>query len=148
MRDYGKGKIYTIRCLTNDTLIYVGSTIQTLSKRWGGHKRDSKTEENKNMLIYRTINEDWSNWKIELLLRNICPTIFLHVIYPQESIFNYRSVIHGNWNNDNWPGYLTKNNTFANTNELSCHATKEELIWADSLKLNSRGVIMLTSKFN
>jgi hypothetical protein len=66
MPDYGKGKIYTIRCRTNDTLIYVGSTIQSLSKRWGGHKDHSKEEKRKNMLIYRTINNDWNNWFIEL----------------------------------------------------------------------------------
>jgi len=39
MPDYQKGKIYTIRCRDDDTLIYVGSTIQPLSVRWGGHKK-------------------------------------------------------------------------------------------------------------
>lgn len=71
MKDYSKGKIYTIRCLTDKTLIYVGSTIQPLSKRWGGHKDKSKLEENKDVLIYKTINKDWKNWKIEL-----------HQLYP------------------------------------------------------------------
>ena len=63
MRDYSKGKIYTVRCRTDDTLIYVGSTIETLSKRWGGHKGDSKRS---NMLLYQAINGDWDNWYIEL----------------------------------------------------------------------------------
>ena len=40
MPDYTKGKIYTIRCKTDDTLIYVGSTIQPLSVRFGGHKKN------------------------------------------------------------------------------------------------------------
>ena len=66
MPDYQQGKIYTIRCRTDDTLIYVGSTIQSLAVRWGGHKKDSKQEKNKNMLIYTTINNDWSNWYYEL----------------------------------------------------------------------------------
>lgn len=66
MPDYGKGKIYTIRCRTDDTMIYVGSTIQQLSVRWGAHKVDSRKERNKNMLIYMTINDDWDNWYIEL----------------------------------------------------------------------------------
>jgi len=35
---YKNGKIYTIRCKNDDTLIYVGSTIQPLFKRWYGHK--------------------------------------------------------------------------------------------------------------
>ena len=58
--DYQKGKIYTIRCRTDDTMIYIGSTTQSLAKRWGGHKT------NMNTLIYRTINNDWDNWYIEL----------------------------------------------------------------------------------
>jgi hypothetical protein len=66
MKDYGKGKIYTIRCRTDDTLIYVGSTVQPLSKRLGNHKTISKKEEYKNWLIYKTINGDWNNWHIEL----------------------------------------------------------------------------------
>ena len=66
MPDYQQGKIYTIRCRTDDTMIYVGSTIQSLAKRWGGHKVHSKEESRKNMLIYRTINGDWNNWYIEL----------------------------------------------------------------------------------
>jgi hypothetical protein len=66
MPDYQNGKIYTIRCRTDDTLIYVGSTIQSLSKRWGGHKVKSKNEKCKNILIYRTINGNWEDWYIEL----------------------------------------------------------------------------------
>jgi transcriptional regulator of heat shock response len=66
MKDYSKGKIYTIRCLTDKTLIYVGSTIQSLAKRWWGHKCRSKLEKDKNAFIYRTINGDWDNWYIEL----------------------------------------------------------------------------------
>jgi len=41
MRDYGLGKIYKIISIHTD-LIYIGSTIQPLSKRLGGHKRDYK----------------------------------------------------------------------------------------------------------
>lgn len=66
MPDYGKGKIYTLRCKTDDTLIYVGSTIQPLYKRLASHKKDSNRERDKNMLIYTTINGDWDNWYIEL----------------------------------------------------------------------------------
>ncbi len=63
---YEKGKIYTIRCRTDDKLIYVGSTIQPLAVRWGGHKAVCKMEKHKNRLIYKTINENWDNWYIEL----------------------------------------------------------------------------------
>ena len=62
--NYSQGKIYTIRSRNDDSLIYVGSTIQPLSKRWGGHKLDSK--KHPNILLYQTINNDWFNWYIEL----------------------------------------------------------------------------------
>lgn len=42
MPDYSNGKIYTIRCYSNPNHIYVGSTTQPLSKRFGGHKCSSK----------------------------------------------------------------------------------------------------------
>lgn len=64
MPDYSKGKIYTIRCKNDPSLIYVGSTIQPLSKRWGEHKTTSLRHPN--YLIYSTINNDWDNWYIEL----------------------------------------------------------------------------------
>ena len=66
MKDYSKGKIYTIKCQTDETLIYVGGTIQPLCERKATHKRDSKGEKTKNRLLYSKINGDWANWKIEL----------------------------------------------------------------------------------
>ena len=63
MPNYQGGKIYTIRCRTDETLIYVGSTIQPLTKRWGDHKNQTKYQ---NMLIYKTINNNWNDWYIEL----------------------------------------------------------------------------------
>ena len=66
MPDYSKGKIYTIRCRTDETLIYVGSTIQSLAKRWGEHKLLSRSEKRQNNLIYKTINNNWADWHIEL----------------------------------------------------------------------------------
>ena len=66
MPDYTKGKIYTIRCLNDPTLIYVGSTIQSLAKRLGYHKKDSKNIiKYPNHLLYRKV-EDWKDWYIEL----------------------------------------------------------------------------------
>ena len=38
MPDYKKGKNYTIRCKTDDSLIYVGSTVESLSSRLSKHK--------------------------------------------------------------------------------------------------------------
>ena len=64
MPDYSQAKIYTIRCKNDDSLIYVGSTIQPLAKRWGGHKKDSL--KCTNMLLYQSINDNWDEWYIEL----------------------------------------------------------------------------------
>jgi hypothetical protein len=62
--NYSKGKIYTIRCKYDENLIYVGSTIQSLAKRWGGHKKDSLKYSNR--ILYQSINDNWDNWYIEL----------------------------------------------------------------------------------
>ena len=64
MPNYSKGKIYTIRCKKDETMIYVGSTIQSLAVRLGGHKSRSLT--NKNVLLYKTIDNHWEEWYIEL----------------------------------------------------------------------------------
>ncbi len=42
MPDYSKAKIYTIRNRTDNTLIYVGSTVEKLSARFSKHKTDSR----------------------------------------------------------------------------------------------------------
>lgn len=66
MPDYSKGQIYTIRNRNDDSKIYVGSTIQPLYKRLYTHKCYSKKEEYVNRLLYIEVNNDWSNWYIEL----------------------------------------------------------------------------------
>ena len=66
MPDYQQGKIYTIRCRIDDSMIYVGSTTQSLAKRWDGHKVKSRKEGMLNRLIYKKVNNEWKNWYIEL----------------------------------------------------------------------------------
>jgi hypothetical protein len=63
MPDYSKGKIYTIRCKTNNEYIYVGSTCKTLSQRIAGHRHHSKQFPSK--MFYSKV-EDWNDWYIEL----------------------------------------------------------------------------------
>jgi len=46
--DYSKGKIYKITNDFNDE-IYVGSTCDTLVKRFSNHKKDSKKERTKDI---------------------------------------------------------------------------------------------------
>ena len=63
MPDYSKGKIYTIRSL-NDPNVYVGSTIQSLSVRMGGHRK--AYARNKVLGLNKDIVIDINDWKIEL----------------------------------------------------------------------------------
>lgn len=68
MPDYSKGKVYTIR-FHNSNDIYIGSTIQPLAKRLGGHKIKDRTI---NKLIEEKYNNDWSNCYIELYENYAC----------------------------------------------------------------------------
>ncbi len=47
---------YTVRCKNDDSLIYVGSTIQPLFKRWFQHKQNLNNEKF-NMLLYQKMRE-------------------------------------------------------------------------------------------
>jgi hypothetical protein len=64
MPNYQDGKIYTIRCRTDNTLIYVGSTTTTLPRRIAEHRYASVS--NNNRKLYQSVNNDWENWYIEL----------------------------------------------------------------------------------
>lgn len=57
---YKRGKVYTIRCRYDDSLIYVGSTIDKLAKRMAKHRTSEKCS------LYKLVNGDWDNWYIEL----------------------------------------------------------------------------------
>lgn len=67
--NYQNGKIYSIRCHEDPSLIYVGSTTQPLYKRWGEHKSNSKKKVN--ILLYSAINNNFDKWYIELY--ELCP---------------------------------------------------------------------------
>jgi hypothetical protein len=63
---YKNGKIYTIRCKNDDSLIYVGSTVQPLFKRWFEHKSNVNNKKS-NMLLHQKIREtNIEDWYIEL----------------------------------------------------------------------------------
>ena len=65
---FKNGKIYTIRYRNDENLIYVGSTVQPLYKRFSQHKKDSINTRCENMLLYIKMNEtDINDWYIELL---------------------------------------------------------------------------------
>lgn len=76
MPDYSNGKIYIIKYKLDDSLLYVGSTIQTLNNRWYSHKCHCFKENSKeyNKILYKKIREtnDFKNWYIELYLDFPC----------------------------------------------------------------------------
>ena len=62
---YKRGMIYTIRNIKDDTMIYVGSTINNLSKRFNHHKNCCKAGLAVSLYSYIE-NNDWSDLYIEL----------------------------------------------------------------------------------
>jgi hypothetical protein len=79
MPNYQFGKIYTIRSLSSPE-IYVGSTIQTLAVRMGGHRSDYV--KNKGLGKYKEIVKDIYDWKIELY--ELCPCNTLTELHRRE----------------------------------------------------------------
>lgn len=69
MPNYQDGKVYTIRCRTDNSLIYVGSTTMTLSRRLSYHRERGKKCTTK---FYLNVNNDWDNWYIELYENHPC----------------------------------------------------------------------------
>ena len=65
--DYINGKIYVIRNHIND-LVYVGSTTQSLSKRFSWHKSNRNCKKNKKYIIYQSFDElGIENFYIEIV---------------------------------------------------------------------------------
>ncbi len=62
---YKRGMIYTIRNIKDDTMIYVGSSINNLSKRFNNHKTCCKAGRCINLYSHIK-NNDWADWYIEL----------------------------------------------------------------------------------
>ena len=70
--DYSKGKIYKITNDYNDD-IYVGSTCDSLVKRFSNHKMSSTNEEKKRRKLYVLINEiGFNRFRIELICDYPC----------------------------------------------------------------------------
>ena len=75
---YNNGKIYTIRCREDNNLIYVGSTVQPLYKRWHQHKKIYNKENDKayNKLLYIKMREiGFDSFYIELYENFNCDNI-------------------------------------------------------------------------
>ena len=93
MPDYSNGKIYTIRCRRNNTLIYVGSTTMTLAKRMTEHRYASYTNNIK--ILYSCVNGNWDDWYIKLYEEYLCSAIRLDkVIVVLPTYIEVLSVLH------------------------------------------------------
>lgn len=68
---YSNASIYTIRCRTDDSLIYVGSTVSPIHKRLCSHKANCKNGK-PGSLYKHIIDNDWSDWYLELYERFPC----------------------------------------------------------------------------
>ena len=73
MKDYSKSCIYTVRCLIDNDLIYVGSTTKPLSQRYTAHKYGKKCSLYK--YINNNFNGDWNDWYIELYEEYPCDNV-------------------------------------------------------------------------
>ena len=71
-QNFSKGKIYKI---TNDynNGVYIGSTCDTLARRFTGHKSKYQLEKNKNRNLYQLMNEiGFNRFRIELIEEYPC----------------------------------------------------------------------------
>ena len=78
MNKYNNGKIYTVRFQDDVNLVYVGSTIQPLYKRWHQHKIKSSCDSAKefNKILYVKIREfGYEKFYIELYENCPCNNI-------------------------------------------------------------------------
>ena len=53
---YNNSKIYLIKCRLDNNLIYVGSTVHSLNKRWKEHKNNAMYGKKK-ILLHEKMNE-------------------------------------------------------------------------------------------
>ena len=76
MPDFSKGKIYKITNDYNDD-IYIGSTCDTLVKRFSRHRLDAPREDTKNRPLYKLMNEiGFERFRIQLLEDYPCEDLY------------------------------------------------------------------------
>jgi hypothetical protein len=75
-RDFNKAKIYKITNDYNDD-VYVGSTCDTLGKRFSKHKADMKNEKYRNRPMFKLMNEiGFERFRIQLIIDYPCEDIY------------------------------------------------------------------------
>jgi Uri superfamily endonuclease len=75
-RDFSKGKIHKITNDYNDD-VYVGSTCDTLGKRFSRHKIDMKQKKKKNYRLYKLMNEiGFKHFRIQIIIDYPCEDVY------------------------------------------------------------------------
>lgn len=74
MPDYSKGKIYKIENDIDDE-VYIGSTVQPLCERWGGHKREINRNKYKCKLYQKIREYGVEHFKIVLVEEYPCDNV-------------------------------------------------------------------------
>ena len=76
VQDFAKGKIYKITNDLNDDM-YIGSTCDTLVRRFIVHKFDSTREKMQNRALYKLINEiGFERFRIQLIEDYPCEDLY------------------------------------------------------------------------
>ncbi len=84
-------KINTIRYKNDDSLIYVGSTVQRLYKLLSQRKKDSKIPKHENIQLHVKMNEtDVNDWYIEL--HEDCSCERRELLSQREGQVNWRPI--------------------------------------------------------
>jgi YesN/AraC family two-component response regulator len=92
--DYSQGKIYIIKCVSDEDLIYVGSTCRTLEERMKEHRRDMNYSKYENIKLYAAMRELGSDtFHIELLENLECESRKQLTNREGEKIKEYRPVL-------------------------------------------------------
>jgi group I intron endonuclease len=94
-KHFENGRIYCIRNIMND-MIYIGSTTQSLSKRFSVHKSMHKNQKYKNIKLYNAMIEyGIENFYIELIYEIKCNNIEILKKEEQINIRLYNSINNG-----------------------------------------------------
>lgn len=125
MKNLTFGTIYKVSCVENNK-IYVGQTVQKLSKRWSAHLKDSKTKQN--IKFNRAINK-------------YGPEKFVMEIIEECNIenMNDREVFWINYYNSIENGYNTTIGGFGGSSPSPVDLYYEDGTYVESFKLMSLG---------
>ena len=129
MPDYSKGKIYKITNDFNDE-IYIGSTCDSLVKRYSKHKSDSQKEKSVNISLYKLINEiGFNRFRIELICDYPCEDKYQLLQKESEyirEIGTLNMIIPNRTVQENKKEYYMKNKTDINIKHRAHYAQNSE----------------------